>query len=66
MPKPMLSPTIAPTIAAAITPTIDSWWEAAAKAAAVMSMVSPGRGMPRLSRPTNSATARYPRLVSQP
>ena len=45
-------------IAAAMTPTIDNEWNVAANTAAVISIVSPGSGTPRLSTPTNSATAR--------
>ena len=56
----MVSPTIAPSVAAAPTPTglMSSVWREASSAA-LTSAISPGSGMPRLSRPMTSPTMRY-------
>ena len=48
---------MAPADAAAMTPTMFNWCVAPASAAAAISVVSPGSGMPTLSRPTAPATA---------
>src|SRR4051812_44556030 len=56
----MLSPAMAPMAAAAITQAMLSRPVVPAKIAAVTSAVSPGAGMPMLSRPTRTATSQYP------